>query len=440
MIYPRVLIVAMGRINAADTANNGLLLRNLFGNWPRENLAQIFSGGDNGDTGFFGSYYQLGPRDRRFGQLFFKLKSSDSTASADCGNAQDCSGDGSRLFSRIKSLGKYLVLDTGLYELVFQPRLSGAMCEWVLKFKPDIIFAQGYNLTFSWLPVMLAKRCHLPIVYYPTDDWPVDLYRDPRAGKIISENIVRTQVENAASVLVKNASVRLAFNKYMREEYVKRYGFDFNVLMHGDSTKRFKSIKKIRLVDSSNFWIVSTGVFDHHRTPLLHDLEIACQILNDRGKRIAVSIFHVNLFKASNFKYLKFYMAPNHDDLAAILRCSDMLFLPERFDKSAEDVRLCISSKAHLFMCSGRPAIVYADPRCGICRYAREDGWAAVVDRRDPEMLAATVERFIDDREYRESIAIKAKATLMKNHELATIQANFQKLVYNSLSCGGTLR
>lgn len=34
--YPRVLVATLGRINAVDSFNNGLLLRNLFGGWPRE--------------------------------------------------------------------------------------------------------------------------------------------------------------------------------------------------------------------------------------------------------------------------------------------------------------------------------------------------------------------------------------------------------------------
>lgn len=59
MAYPRVLIVALGCINADDNANNGLLLRNLFVGWPGESLAQIYSCGGNGNKGFFGHYCRL---------------------------------------------------------------------------------------------------------------------------------------------------------------------------------------------------------------------------------------------------------------------------------------------------------------------------------------------------------------------------------------------
>ena len=122
-IYPRVLIVAMGRINAADTSNDGLLLRNFFGNWPRENLAQIYSSGDTGDAGFFGSYFKLGPKDRRFGRLFYRLKIYALAAE----NIKDKAFD-STTSNRRKSVAtwvKKLFVDAGLYEF---PPASSQCC------------------------------------------------------------------------------------------------------------------------------------------------------------------------------------------------------------------------------------------------------------------------------------------------------------------------
>jgi hypothetical protein len=54
MKYPRVLVLAMSRINAADADSNGLLLPNLFGSWRRKNLGQIYGSADNADEGLFG--------------------------------------------------------------------------------------------------------------------------------------------------------------------------------------------------------------------------------------------------------------------------------------------------------------------------------------------------------------------------------------------------
>ena len=143
--YPRVLLVASGKINSSDTSNNGLLLRNLFGkDWPRVHIAQIYSTGDNGDPGFFGQYYKLGPSDRRLGKLFFRLKSESSSLYDKPHQAQSASaGLMYRLKSRIRSLANRYIIDSGVYELVFRPKISGEMHSWIREFNPDVILAQG---------------------------------------------------------------------------------------------------------------------------------------------------------------------------------------------------------------------------------------------------------------------------------------------------------
>jgi glycosyltransferase involved in cell wall biosynthesis len=436
--YPRVLIVAIGRINAADTSNNGLLLRNLFGKFPRENLAQIYSGGENGDDGFFGHYYRLGPKDRMFGRLFFRLKRISQEGETEV-NKETGSSNVSKLYAtQLGTLGKRLLMDSGLYELIFRPRFSQGMLELVENFRPDIIFTQGYNLTFTWLPMMLARRFHLPIAYYPADDWPDYCYRPDMGHKSIISRLVRNNVENASRQLVEYTSIRLAFNKFMKEEYLHRYGYEFTELMQGDDYARFKVAQSQRSTDHDKCLVVCTGHFDSHRLPLLDDLEKACEILNANGVNIHATVFPVNELSEltslrSNLRYVHFEVCPSHDGLVSVLRGADILFLPERFGKKAGRVRLSVSSKAHLFMFSGRPIVVYSDPITGIARYAKEEGWATVVEHRDPQQLADTLERLINDENERQRLIISARNTAMKNHHLPTIQDSFHKLLCSSL-------
>ena len=136
MKYPRVLIVSLERINSADTANNGLLLRNLFAGWPRDNLAQIYSSGDNCDTGFLGHYYQLGPQDRRLGHIFYKMKTEAFGKTTTQIPSTSTNDSKSNKRTTVKSLIKRLLVDTGLYELIFRPQLSKKMLSWVNAFKP----------------------------------------------------------------------------------------------------------------------------------------------------------------------------------------------------------------------------------------------------------------------------------------------------------------
>ncbi len=441
MKYPRVLVVVMGRINAADTSNNGLLLRNLFGKFPRENLAQIYSSGDVGDKGFFVDYYRLSRRDRRLGYLFYRMKSVFQGEMTNADVYPAASVVSKRKASLIRSLGKRLLIDTGLYELVFRPRLSRKMLAWAENFRPDIIFAQGYSLAFAWLPLMLSRRFKLPIAYYPTDDWS-NVYYTPELGyKGILPKITRHIVIEVARKLVETASVCIAFNRFMREEYLKRFGCEFTVLMHGDDLARFDSIPPRKLTEQDAYWIVCTGDFDRHRLPLLEDLDQACEILNEKGIKTRAMVFPVvRLNNAASqvykFHFVQFSDCPSHDGLVSVLRGADILFLPERFDETVGLISLSVSSKAHLFMFSGKPIVVYSHPITGIARYAKEEGWAAVVDNRDPQQLADVFEELITEEKAQKKLIEDAQRIALKNHHLPQIKKSFNELLWSAVQKG----
>ncbi|MEM4360240.1 MAG: hypothetical protein QXT45_06890 [Candidatus Bilamarchaeaceae archaeon] len=426
MEYPRVLIVALGRINAADNFNNGLLLRNLFAQWPRENLAQIFSSGDNGDAGFFGRYYQLGPQDRWFGELFYRLKSEVQQEFLLPKISFSIPHERSAK-SRLFAWGKRFLIDTGLYELIFRPRISREMERWVRDFKPDIIFAQGYNLAFTWLPLMLAQRFEVPIAYYPTDDWPNNSYH-PRYSPLLSR-LTRYFVIKTSTQLVDTADICIAFNYAMQQKYRERYHKDFKVLMHGDDFKRFVFPRNAETHKEGSL-IVTMGVFNRHRFTLLYDLDRACEILTSQGLSAHAIVYlaePISEMYVNSFHYVKFRLCPSHCDIPRILSEADLLFLPERFDDTVDLISLSVSTKAHLFMFSGKPIVVYSHPVTGIAHYAREYGWAAVVDRRDPNFLANKFKLLLTNKEERRRLIANAYSTAMKNHNLQMIQSLFHE-------------
>ncbi len=435
--FPKVLAVAMGRINAADANNNGLLLRNLFAEFPRKNLAQIFSGGDNGDEGFFGKYYQLQSKDRRIGRLFFKLKGLTQNTS---NNAFRNSGTEQPAKKNLKSLamksGRKLLMDTGYYEIIFRPRLSNTILQFVDEFKPDIIFAQGYNLAFTWLPLMLSRRKHIPVVYYPTDDWSNARYIPETGCHGLLPKITKHVIRSTVRKLVKSASVRIVFNQYMKEVYQERFGVDQVVLMQGDTRSRYDSIEPVRLVDNEVNWIVCTGDFDRHRLPLLCDLDEACETMQKNGINVKATVFPVNDLEElqehiDSLKHIQFEPCPSHNGLVSYLKGADILFLPERFDETVSLIRLSVSSKAHLFMFSGKPIVVYSDIITGIARYAREEGWAKVVSERDPKQLEKVFQEIIENKDIQKDLIQTANSISLKNHDLHQIQNKFKILLQN---------
>jgi glycosyltransferase involved in cell wall biosynthesis len=428
MSFPRVLVVVMSRINAADTANNGLLLRNIFGGWPKEKLAQIYSSGGNGDKGFFGRYYQLGPLDRRRGSLFYKLKADiqNETAARHYESASTITVP-NRVFS-LKCILKRLLVDTGVYELLFRPRLSKEMLAWVKDFKPDIIFAQGYNLTFTWLPVMLKEHTKARMAFLTTDDWPTYLYSGQLGEPRIFSSLLRGVVKRATHRLMSAVDVPFAFGQPMADEYTARYGKRFISLSHFDDPQRYEDAIPQRTNPPGISTILAMGYFNKFRWPLLLDANECCRRLSDQGinARISVLLSGIDpegareLAKASHIDILD---DPGNDLLPGYLKGADVLLLAEGFDESfVAAIRLSVSTKSHLFMFSRRPIIVYAHPDTGVAKYASMHRWGRVIAERDIQALSAAIRDILSDADEASRLVAHAKNTANAFHLREVIQ------------------
>ena len=131
--YPRVLIIYNNGIFQSD--QYGLLIRNLFDEWPRTHLAQVFSGGESNDMPFCGQVFKLGISERRFGRLFFSIKYSslgDSTHPVRMSEMNvDFSLQRVSQLTRWRSAFSNLLLSTGIWELIFSPQLSSQLLKWM---------------------------------------------------------------------------------------------------------------------------------------------------------------------------------------------------------------------------------------------------------------------------------------------------------------------
>jgi len=429
--FPRVLVVAMGRINAMDTGNNGLLLRNLFNGWPRENLAQVYSGNDNGDAGFFGSYYPLGPDDRRFGKYFFKLKAGEMQTASSGNATPDAPASPPRLSSHLKTISKRLLLETGLYELIFRPQLSRQLLDWVHAFKPDIIFAQGYNLSFSWLPVLLKQETGARLSLLATDDWPTYLYAGQLGESKLFSWLLRPQVVEATRQLMAATDVPFAFGQAMTDEYSARYDKPFITLSHADNWQRFDDAVPCRMHGESVRTIIAIGNYNCYRWPLLLDADACCRLLAEQGMHVRIAVLSCGIDPEgeralAHCSHLDLLPDPGNDLLPAYLKGADTLLLVEGFDEGFVDsIRLSVSSKSHLYMFSRRPIVVYAHPDTGVARYASAYGWGLVVKERNVAKLTAAIKATLSEQETVSRLIVSADKTAMSFHTHEAITTRF---------------
>jgi len=436
--FPRVLIVYHMCLNKAD--QHGLSLRSWFADWPRERLAQIYSGGEVGTERFCSRNFCLGVGERRWGKLFFRIKGS-SLGEAGLPVVAFSQGMPVRrtLLSRLKGVVARGLMNSGLWELLFRPTLSPELERWVREFAPQVIYCQGYSLTFAWLPVLLHRRFGIPICFQTTDDWPKSLYGDSPFSWF-----VRPFVKRATEDLVSSAMFRFSFGYEMTREYSNRYRRDFESLLICDEMARFQSAVPIRLVEKDEFSIVYSGSLGLGRYQPLADLCRAAEELSLSGRQFKVfalvsGISAEGARELEGRQNLKILAAPSHEELPSYLKGADILFLPESFEiKQVEAIALSISSKAHLYMMSERPILVYGPPQAGSVKYAKKEGWACVVDQPGTEGLKGALERIVSEEEYRHQLVSRGTCVARENHDGRMVRTRFaaalRKLAFSGQS------
>ncbi len=424
MTCPRVLIVYHSCINKADS--NTVSLGNWFAEWPKDSLAQIYSGNEVGDHRFCGHTFCLGLDERRFGRLFFWLKRSslgETGQSHSLSKDQALIGDRMGDVARLKNAVASKMLGSGLWELMFPPVISLGMAKWIEDFKPDVIYVQGYHLSIVWLAISLQDRFALPICYHAVDDWPRFLY----ANSFVSRYI-RPFVESAAQKLIESSSVRFSIGDRMANEYNSRYGLEIESLMICDSLERFRTAKPCRLVQDDCISILYSGGLGHYRWKSLVDLSVAARVLENQGTKVKIHVFTSSVPPEASealrdLSNVHFEPLPSHKELPGILKGADILFLPESFDPVEADViRLSVSTKAPLYMMSGNPILVYGSSETGVVDYAKQSEWGYVVEKQDVELLAAAIRRLQEDIVLRQKIVTKALEVAERNHEASNVR------------------
>lgn len=420
--FPRVLIVTKSQIGDVDSA--GAALRSWFKEWPRDQLAQVFSGVPLGSHAFCGQSFHLGPEERRLGRLFFRLKGSSL---ADAALPYRARTRGGAFQSAKQAVGRILV-DSGAWELIFAPRLSERLVKFVDSFRPEALFVQGCDIGFMRLPLLISARCGAPIHFDIVDDWVMHLYRGWPLG------LMNGVVRRTFSKLAHASARRYTIGDMMAETYRERYGLDFTPLLQCDDQERFTSARVGgAAAGSDTVEIVYSGSLALRRWESLLDLAEACSRARVPGKRISITAYvpfvppeAAEALRSAPCLTVK--QAVPDAEVPRVLANAGLLFLPESFDRAiGEYIRLSVSTKAHLYMMSGRPALVYGPAGTGTVEYARSHGWAYVVDRPGPEGLVEALQDLLGDERRCLDLTWRAAEVAAARHVGAVVREKLRR-------------
>lgn len=401
-----------------DEDAGNLLIRMQFKDWPKESLAQIHASNESMGKGhYFGSYYKIQHDDRFIGKIFFKIRGHiyDMVSMNSIGCSEVLKKN-NILYSKIKYYLGNQIIGNGLWEIIFKMRISKKMDFFIKNFNPDIIYCQGYSYGFAVLPVMISKKYNIPIVFQTTDDWMSYTYK---------KNPMKFLLQGAAKKLVTRASINIAFGEKMKLFLEKKYNKMFYVSYHLDDLSRFddyqKSQKDLQQLEKS---IVYIGNLAMQRDEAFIDLLSAVIENEELSKyKIKIKVYCSGLPKnisnrLLNNKIIDFLPMPKHEEVPYILKRACVLFLPESFRVSREEIEYAISTKAHLYMMSKKPILVYGPSYSGTVDYAKKYEWGYVVENRSITHLGKALMVLISDYDIIKQLREKSEKCIAENHDM----------------------
>ena len=238
--------------------------------------------------------------------------------------------------------------------------------------------------------------------------------------------------------IFRHASLVIVTNEGTERFYRKRYGDSFRCeVVHNSVFPEKYEGKRTSYAPQAPYDMVFTGhVYWAQERSLMNllralegfelplHLHLYVPVVSQELRRITANLANVHLVAAPQSKM------PD-------IQCrATLLFLPLSWRTRNPDViATATPGKLADYLASGRPIIIHAPSYAYVSNYARQEGFAHVVDDDDIQELRASIRKLILDVKYSRGLIKNAKTVLKRNHD-ATVNARRLASLLRSLHRG----
>lgn len=230
--------------------------------------------------------------------------------------------------------------------------------------------------------------------------------------------------------LFRDAQHISAMSEGLAAHYQRKYGRDVAVIRNAipiDSAHRPKTSRGHR----QPYKIIYTGTIVWAQDGAIRNLVKAVNTISDHKVVLYLYTPHADEFLESRGLFASenvIFARGLPREMPAVHKSADILFVGLSFD-TPYPVLINTSSpgKTCEYMISGTPILLHAPPDSYISTYAKQYGFACVVDQNDVESLKDGIERLISNRPYAEQLVSNAWTTAIANHNAEEVSANLQK-------------
>ena len=310
--------------------------------------------------------------------------------------------------------------------------------EFARRFAPQVIYAYalGNDRWFADLARELSIQLDIPYVIHMMDDWPERLrYEQPFHG-----NVKETKVlDEWWKKLFDGAGRCLGISEAMSKKYMREYNREFHPISNAIDFKSWAALKQ-DYQSGKPFVVRYLGaVSDEKEISSLRQFARGLRELRRQGRDVILEI-HTSARWQRNVQEqlgdlvvcdaIDSQKSFDYETLSSWLAEADLLLLALNFDLASQRyLGVSIQNKVPEYMASGAPVLVFGPKGNPSIEYARNEGWAYVVDQPNNERVESAVIELMDCATLRSTLGRRGRKIAIENHDLSRTQKRFCQIL-----------
>jgi glycosyltransferase involved in cell wall biosynthesis len=281
---------------------------------------------------------------------------------------------------------------------------------WVLSVADD-----GFSVVAGAIGAKLSGRTHVVWVF---DPWEENAYG--KAERWLARRLERRIWRNAAAIVV--------HAEEMSRHYAAKHGVRCDVLPTPVDMAAWERVPpKARVGRPGRKEVLVAGAVYWLQAGAVRHLAEACRRLDDVCLTVVAAPELLDA-KGVQADRVEPWLPP--DRFRARLRSADVLFLGLSFDAAAP-LAACTSTPARLpeYMASGTPILIHAPPGSHVAEYARREGFGALVDRDDPDLLAHALTELLNGSDTASERARTGQRLALERHDADRVAAGLARVL-----------
>ena len=260
--------------------------------------------------------------------------------------------------------------------------------------------------------------------------WLPDLYCVPELTRSKWTQSINRLIE---PVLLRAMDIVLVTGKPTQEYYKEKYNLNTEVLAHSVDLTRYDLQHSHPSANVTR--ILFTGTIEPCNQGSILDMIKVITGLPELDIKLAIVSPNVSkqLQEIAMKNHRVTCMRAKREEIPALQQSADVLFLPLCFEEHGyrypSIVRTASPSKLPEYLMAGRPILVYAPAESYYARYARQEGFAFVVDQPNCDVLRRAVLELQNNADLRHRLVTSAKRTARKYHDAKQVSLRLQSVL-----------